>query len=167
MSKKPEQYFKGKRYLLHNGEKYFSRGTKRMHRDVYEYYNGLPPKGMHVHHIDGDSLNNDIKNLELKSPANHLKAHMTQERRDRARIHMLNISPLAKAWHKSKEGREWHKENGKKCWENKIFKDRVCAHCKKIYSTKTFDSRARFCHLNCKMKARTRRLKGLAEDYIF
>ena len=138
-----------------------------MHRDVYEYYNGLPPKGMHVHHIDGDRLNNDIKNLELKSPADHLKAHMTQERRNRARLHMLNISPLAKAWHKSKEGKEWHKEHGIKCWENREKKNKKCAHCKKIYQTTCYHPMARFCHSNCKMKARRRRLKGLAEDYIF
>lgn len=30
---------------------------------------------IHVHHIDGDKLNNIPKNLELLSPSNHMKLH--------------------------------------------------------------------------------------------
>ena len=59
------QVFNGKEYKLYAGERYFSRGTKRLHREVWKLYNGQIPKGYHVHHKDENTWNNDISNLEL------------------------------------------------------------------------------------------------------
>lgn len=45
--------------------------SKLLHRLIYEDFYGEIPKGMHIHHKDGNRLNNDISNLELISPSNH------------------------------------------------------------------------------------------------
>lgn len=38
--------------------------TYPYHRVLYAWYNGIAHAGMDIMHIDGDSLNNDIKNLK-------------------------------------------------------------------------------------------------------
>ena len=49
-----------------------------LHKVIYEDYHKVTIlKGNHVHHIDGNKLNNDISNLELISDSNHAKQHLT------------------------------------------------------------------------------------------
>jgi hypothetical protein len=36
--------FNNKEYKLHNGERYFNRGNKKMHWVVWEFYNGKKKK---------------------------------------------------------------------------------------------------------------------------
>lgn len=160
----PTQEFNGKIYKLYRGEKYFSRGCKRLHRVVWEYHNGPVPKGMHIHHIDGNPQNNEIANLELKKPAEHLRGHMTPEKRQRARAHMKKVSPLSRVWHASEEGRKWHSEHGKRIYRKRKLRSLICAQCGDTYKTTCLRKNARFCSLNCKMRARTRRLQGLPEN---
>jgi len=38
------------------------------------------PKGYHIHHVDGNGLNNDITNLRLMKASEHLKMHHSQKR---------------------------------------------------------------------------------------
>lgn len=45
------------------------------HRIVWKRHNGSIPKGWHVHHKDGDKLNNAIDNLELIDPITHRRLH--------------------------------------------------------------------------------------------
>lgn len=45
------------------------------HRVIWEECNGPIPKGMVVHHIDGDRRNNDISNLKLVTRAEHSHIH--------------------------------------------------------------------------------------------
>ena len=47
------------------GERYYSRNNYRMHRFVWEHYNGKIPDGYDVHHKDGNTHNNSIENLEI------------------------------------------------------------------------------------------------------
>ncbi len=44
----------------------------RMHRFIYEYYNGTITDDMVIDHIDGDTLNNQISNLRLASIGENL-----------------------------------------------------------------------------------------------
>lgn len=41
------------------------------HRLVWEQHNGQIPNGFDIHHIDGNKLNNDIKNLEMIQHGRH------------------------------------------------------------------------------------------------
>ena len=64
----------GKGYYIISSSKEGNRG-KSLHRLIYEDHYGLIPKGMQIHHIDGDTTNNDISNLEMVSISEHNKIH--------------------------------------------------------------------------------------------
>lgn len=48
-----------------------------LHHVVYAKAHGLPrvPKHMVIHHIDGDPLNNSVKNLQMLTPGEHSALH--------------------------------------------------------------------------------------------
>lgn len=54
----------------------------------WEYHNGPIPKGHVVHRKDGDSLNDDIGNLELLSRAEHLELHRPEFDHEKRRRNM-------------------------------------------------------------------------------
>ncbi len=45
------------------------------HRYIYETIYGNIPKGMIIHHIDGNNKNNNILNLRLMTQSDHAKLH--------------------------------------------------------------------------------------------
>ena len=54
------------------------KGNQPYHQYVWEQHNGVIPKGYHIHHIDENKLNNDIKNLELMTESDHHKYHVPE-----------------------------------------------------------------------------------------
>ena len=53
---------------------------QRVHRKVMEEFLGRKLKrSEHIHHIDGNKLNNDIHNLELLGESEHHKKHPTRK----------------------------------------------------------------------------------------
>ena len=53
-----------------------NRITTKIHVLVWEKFNGRKvPKGLHVHHIDGDVTNFEITNLEVLSSTDHRRKH--------------------------------------------------------------------------------------------
>lgn len=51
-------------------------GSVLLHRSIYaEYYDDYELDGYHIHHIDGNKLNNNPDNLEKLSAVDHLKSH--------------------------------------------------------------------------------------------
>ncbi|MFA5239790.1 MAG: HNH endonuclease signature motif containing protein [Phycisphaerae bacterium] len=118
-----------------------------LHRDIWEDANGPIPKGYIIHHKDGNPLNNEPDNLQCVSTKEHGQLHKEEYAEER-REHIDKIRPLAKAWHRSDEGRKWHSEHGKKTWENREMHKKICAQCGKEFmspvnrkSDKTFCSR--------------------------
>lgn len=63
------------------------------HRLVWKIHNGEIPKGMDVHHIDGNKSNNNIENLELVSKEEHAKKHRKEKIND-IEILSLRLSGL-------------------------------------------------------------------------
>jgi hypothetical protein len=155
------QTFDGKTYKLYENERYFSRGTKRLHTDVWIYHKGEIPKGYHVHHVDGDTKNNSIDNLNLIYSTLHMRYEAKKRFKNNPefakQFHAKGIE-AAKEWHKSEEGREWHSQHGKNCWINKEYRTLNCQHCNKEYQTR-HSGISKFCHNNCKAKARTKRIR--------
>lgn len=56
--------------------------TVAEHILVWEQNHGPVPKGMHLHHINGDNHDNRIENLQLVTPAEHSHIHAGYEQRD-------------------------------------------------------------------------------------
>lgn len=52
--------------------------TCRIHRLVWETFNGKIPNGYVIHHIDGDRQNNKLNNLQMISTAEHHKIHLAE-----------------------------------------------------------------------------------------
>jgi len=125
--------------------------TKRLHRYVWEKHNGEIPKGMHVHHIDGDTTNNEISNLEIVTSMEHSKKHYA-ENLPKWRRNMDIARIAAIEWHKSEAGREFHKRLGKLSWTNKQWHPATCQQCGKGYTT-PYPERSKFCGNNCKASA--------------
>lgn len=61
------------RYSPHSFHR--KRGVESLHREIWKFYNGPIPAGYHIHHIDGDPLNNAIENLECLSEEEHRAKH--------------------------------------------------------------------------------------------
>ena len=69
----------GLKYTVANGYYTSTVGRKLLHRWIWDLHNGPIPKGFDIHHIDGDTLNNDITNLRLMSHGDHRAIHQKKE----------------------------------------------------------------------------------------
>lgn len=101
----------------------------RSYRKIYEEHHGVKiPKGMHIHHIDGDRNNNDPLNLEMLTPDEHAQRHgylnawimgqekasklgveklKTDEMREKMREAMKNSPKHKEAMERRKQDKEW------------------------------------------------------------
>jgi hypothetical protein len=150
------QEFNGKTYYLYDGERYFSKGTKRLHRVVWEFYNGRIPKGYHVHHVNGITTDNRIENLNLISETLHLRFEGKKRFKNNdewVKEFQEKGIESAKEWHKSKEGIEWHKKHAKdKMFGKWDLPNTNCVQCNSIFKPKAHHNK--FCSNNCKSKYR-------------
>lgn len=149
-------------YFQRSAYKKFSGKTGFLHREVWQHHNGKIPKGLEVHHIDGDTTNNEISNLELITHSQHAKKH-NWGHWDGFSRHQKKIAEKAKQWRKDnpKETKKIHSALAKKGWKNRRGKEtiKVCTICKKEYKT-YFPKRSKYCHQNCKATA-LRRKRGI------
>jgi hypothetical protein len=153
------QYFDGGLYRAWPGESYLSRGGRKLHRDVWSGAFGAVPRGCHIHHRDGNPLNNRLDNLECIPAREHMALTFDKSRSSRtARGWFTDKARDAAAeWHKSDAGRLWHKRNAKrsKGWLKWKRVEKPCPQC-----GKQFDALVRksgnaqiYCHPNCKAAA--------------
>lgn len=141
-----------------------------------------------VHHIDEDKNNNHPDNLVLMTRAEHCAYHakrrknpeektrqkmrenmkrryLKEEYKKRNKAQLSDIRTKASEWHGSPEGIEWHKQHAQKHGFGKHERTEMeCPVCHKKFMG-MFNNI--FCGLNCKMKARTRRLQGVPIDSVF
>lgn len=161
-----KQEFNGINYWKGKRERYYRNAHHKphaLHRAVWEYFNGSVPAGMVIDHIDRDSNNNQIENLRAVTQSENSK-NVSEETTQKRREQMARASEMAREWHKSDKGRAWHSKHGKDSWQGKGLREKICAHCGSVYYTRDAGMQSRFCSANCKMRARTRRLKGLPES---
>lgn len=129
---------------------YQKRGIQALHIEIWKAVHGEVPAGYHIHHIDGNTLNNSIENLECISPKEHMQEHFSRpERLEKAREHIENIRPLAIAWHKSEKAKKFHIKHGKEVFRNLPTYEKICEVCGKSFQT-VFPNKSRFCGNNCK-----------------
>lgn len=157
------QEFNGERFYLCGN--YYSNqerdGEKRLHRIVYDYHNGAIPDGLQVHHKDHDRSNNDNDNLELMTHAEHRAHHADDEGfREQSRANLAKFSHLAKKWHGSEAGRDWHKEHYEATKHKLHTKElKTCSQCGTEYEGAKRKGDLSFCGRNC--KAAHRRASGV------
>jgi hypothetical protein len=66
-------------YVANGYRKIFVNGKKRLaHQIVWESVHGKIPKGMHLHHVNGNRLDNRIENLKLLTCSEHMNIHREQ-----------------------------------------------------------------------------------------
>lgn len=153
--------FDGTIYRLMGSRRYYlsqsssNAGRKRakgLHVAVWESHHGVPvPPGWHVHHADGDTLNNDPENLVALPPGEHLAIARPIKDMERHKAHLDRVRPLASQWHASEEGRRWHSENARKSWARRKGQgshQHTCEGCGKTYDAWRAD--ARFCTAVCR-----------------
>lgn len=132
------QYFDGGLYRLWPSERYFSRGGKKLHRDVWASAFGDIPKGCHIHHKDSNPANNKLENLECVPAFDHLSETWTRTRANRKPgEHFSEVArKRAAEWHASEEGRLWHKRHAarSKGWLKWRREDRTCSACGKQFN---------------------------------
>jgi HNH endonuclease len=107
-----KQRFRGENYYLCGN--YYQRAGLRLHRAVWEYFNGRPvPDGHHVHHRDGNKANNHPDNLELLTAAEHISHHCDPEAASERwhAGHGERMLGLAAEWHGTEAGKEWHRQH--------------------------------------------------------
>lgn len=69
-------------HITPRGYRQFQRARKFIyeHREVWEHHFGPIPSGFHVHHKDGNKLNNKLENLQILSQAAHQRLHLQQRK---------------------------------------------------------------------------------------
>lgn len=145
-----------------------TRNTLRLHREVWEFYNGKIPENYHIHHIDGNKLNNSIENLELLSPIEHAKKHSecTAQlwQRENMKIASQKGREKCKIWHASDEGKKWHSEHQKETVKKLIIK-KICPDCGAEFTTWNNSREQKICK-KCRdkyLKRELRRIKKVKE----
>lgn len=153
------QYFDGVKFTRDDKTGYYLNSSirKRMHRYVWEYYNGEIPEGYQIHHVDKDRANNDQSNLELLPFTEHAKLHSKEKATTRHAQMVQNMKervlPKAIEWHKSDEGRQWHSENAKAQMDGRNYKTFVCECCGKQFESRAIQT-PKYCCNACKSKLR-------------
>jgi endogenous inhibitor of DNA gyrase (YacG/DUF329 family) len=150
MAKSEVVVYNGLKYRRYEGRDYYAvdacyirKGYERsLHRQVWRDANGPIPDGHHIHHIDGNPLNNSLDNLQCVTVKEHL-------------------GPLA-VWHRTPRGRAVHRALASIVWENPKATSLVCELCGKPFDTICKNGYNRFCSNNCKTKAR--KLSGVDDE---
>lgn len=135
---------------------------KRLHVYVWECKNGPVPNGYSVHHVDEDKRNNEVENLRLMSNSTHCKYHTKkyfENHSEEIRGRLDYARPLSAEWHKSANGRKWHRMH----YENKksvLHQERemTCINCGAKYVA-IYNGHNKFC--SCKCKTAYRKKSGV------
>ncbi len=115
-----------------------TKGLDLLHREIWKHHKGSIPKGMVVHHVDHNPLNNDISNLALMTKQEHSIEHppTDPEAIKRWKNGMKKARRLATIWRATPEGQEFQKKLGHrvgkilvKFMENYKGVPKVCVKC--------------------------------------
>lgn len=160
--------FNGVDYYKDSTGRYRNKKHHYLARDIWEYYNGPIPKNYHIHHIDRNTTNNDLANLMCVSEEEHIKIHkeiLTQDERDWSKENLLeNAISASKRWHRSAEGKQWHRDHALKNRANGCYnKELVCSYCGKHYIGEPYSNTGNhFCSNKCKVAFR--RASGVDDE---
>lgn len=129
------QYFDGGLYRLWPSERYFARGGKKLHREVWRVAFGDIPDGCHIHHKDSNPANNQLSNLECLPFREHLSETARNSNARNPRPFTQEARNKAAEWHRSEAGLLWHRRHAERVKEWIVWarKDMPCVYCGKIF----------------------------------
>lgn len=130
---------------------------ERLHTYLWRFYNGSIPEGYHIHHVDKDKNNNNIENLTCIPSSTHLSFHSKERAVTEHDKIIANLSenalPKAIEWHKSGQGRDWHKKHYNEMKDKLyVMQEYVCLTCGKCF--KSTNTGSKFCCNSCKSEYR-------------
>ena len=149
-------YTKPSGYLVSDA-KHRVLGERYLHRAVWVFHNGAIPDGCCVHHRDHDKRNNAVGNLALLTRAEHMSYHNTERYERDPESVLLGIQAAqraAPAWHRSDEGRAWHRKHAVETYKHRAREQRVCTRCEKSFEGIAGLSKRGFCSASCQGAAR-------------
>lgn len=157
------QYFRGCLYRMWPSDRYYSKGGSRLHRDAWTAAFGPIPKGCHIHHRNGNVADNRIENLECIDA----KEHARIERKAGSVHGESKLTPYAREkaaeWHRSPEGREWHKRHAERSqsWTKWKRETRCCLECSAEFMAliRKSGNQQVYCTSACKVAAYRKRGK--------
>lgn len=162
MSEKKIKLYFGKKFYKQQDGYWVNWMPIHAQRWVWINHHGCIPKGMDIHHKDGNKDNNEIENLELLSRSDHLKRHWQEGRFDLdQRREQLKE---ARKWLKTPEGRKKQGEISKEAWKKRRAFNLNCIECEiKIISTQPW---TKFCSEACGARFRRRSKRKLIDDLL-
>lgn len=163
--------YQGRVFYQQDGQPYYRAWNSDLgrpdylHRIIWEDHNGPIPAGFDVHHVDEDPENNAPYNLEALSREGHKLLHwesLTDEQKAAVRRNLTeNAAPAAAKWHRSPEGRNWHREKATRELPNRVHL-LDCEGCGRSVTRVGVVQKGRFCSNAC--KAAYRRSEGLDNE---
>ena len=138
-------------------------GCRYLHRDVWESAHGEIQPGFHVHHIDGNTANNSLGNLEAIGVIDHCSRHpWSNDRVQRQSEHLERIRHLTKDWHASPAGRAKHVEIGGLSYAGFVSAPKPCSQCGLEFKPNKIGNLDKFCSNRC--KSAHRRASGIDDE---
>lgn len=129
--------------------KYIGNGRREsLHVAIYRDNCGDIPEGFHVHHKDGNPLNNDISNLECLDGREHCRAHSKETYESNKAKGIDNLSGG------SAKVKDLRINNGEEAFKRRKPITCTCKVCGEEYTTKFYSKPSFFCSGKCKAKYR-------------
>lgn len=160
--------YKGRVYRVAKRGSYYACGEKAgldtqfLHRHIWVDLYGPIPEKHHIHHKNGNPLDNRIENLECLSAAAHMSGHSLERLSDPVyrKAHLdrfKKVQDAARVWPSSEEGRKWSASEAtremrskarKKSWKSRFWdKPCTCLQCGGEFLG--LFGRAKFCSPPC------------------
>lgn len=146
----PDSHHTSNRRYYRCGGGDLARGYSYLHRAIWVAARGPIPAGHDIHHVDGDTLNNDFGNLACLPEREH-HAHHGRHRDKAVTDRAIAIAQeAARAWHGTDAGREWHRHHGHAVWDAVQPVERTCERCGATFESRKL-GKVRFCSGACRM----------------
>ena len=133
------------------------------HRVVAEAYLGAPPADHHVHHVDGNSRNNDPANLRYVSKHEHQKFH--REATVKQWTQPSVRASMVKGIKQSIAIRGGYHGTANPNFGNKQGIERTCPECSTVFYTQRAANRL-FCSRKCYNEFRQKHPRGKGTPYV-